>query len=142
MVKSHPMENLLPQKWDQLSTTYRNATEVAQWGAPSWAMESFHSEIRTMSSETVDSIDWPLPPTLHRGVLRELHVLHGVNAGYKSQNLLQQLGREHAFLGMTGQCTACTVTRLLLLLLLKNIGNARPGEGDCHPISPKTPAPH
>ena len=31
---------------------------------------------------------------------------------------------------------------LLLLLLLKKIGNARPGEGDCHPISPKTPAPH
>ena len=31
---------------------------------------------------------------------------------------------------------------LLLLLLLKNIGNARPGEGDWHPISPKTPAPH
>ena len=30
----------------------------------------------------------------------------------------------------------------LLLLLLKKIGNARPGEGDCHPISPKTPAPH
>ena len=29
----------------------------------------------------------------------------------------------------------------LLLLLLKKIGNARPGEGDCHPISPKTPAP-
>ena len=30
----------------------------------------------------------------------------------------------------------------LLLLLLKKIGNARPREGDCHPISPKTPAPH
>ena len=31
---------------------------------------------------------------------------------------------------------------VLLLLLLKNIGNATPGEGDWHPISPKTPAPH
>ena len=31
---------------------------------------------------------------------------------------------------------------LLLLLLLKKIGNARLGEGDCHPISQKTPAPH
>ena len=30
----------------------------------------------------------------------------------------------------------------LLLLLLKKIGNAMPGEGDWHPISPKTPAPH
>ena len=31
---------------------------------------------------------------------------------------------------------------LVLLLLLKKIGNARPGEGDCHPMSPKTPATH
>ena len=31
---------------------------------------------------------------------------------------------------------------IIKLLLLKKIGNARPGEGDCHPISPKTPAPH
>ena len=30
---------------------------------------------------------------------------------------------------------------LLLLLLLKKVGNARLGEGDIHPISPKTPAP-
>ena len=29
-----------------------------------------------------------------------------------------------------------------LILLLKKIDNARPGEGDWHPISPKTPAPH
>ena len=35
-----------------------------------------------------------------------------------------------------------SIILLLLLLLLKKIGNARPGEGDCHPISPKTPAPH
>ena len=34
------------------------------------------------------------------------------------------------------------VLLILLLLLLKKIGNARLGEGDCHPISPKTPAPH
>ena len=35
-----------------------------------------------------------------------------------------------------------TLVHELLLLLLKKIGNARLGEGDCHPISPKTPAPH
>ena len=29
----------------------------------------------------------------------------------------------------------------LLLLLLKDIGNARLGESDQHPISPKTPTP-
>ena len=31
---------------------------------------------------------------------------------------------------------------LLLSLLLKKIGNTRPGEGDWHPIGPNTPAPH
>ena len=30
---------------------------------------------------------------------------------------------------------------LLLLLSLKKVGNAWPEEGDCHPISRKTPAP-
>ena len=30
---------------------------------------------------------------------------------------------------------------LLLLLLLKKVSNARLGESDIHPISPKTPAP-
>ena len=31
---------------------------------------------------------------------------------------------------------------IIIFFLLKKIGNARPGEGDWHPISPKTPAPH
>ena len=43
---------------------------------------------------------------------------------------------EPSIRGMAYQVT------FLLLLLLKKIGNARPGEGDCHPISPETPAPH
>ena len=30
----------------------------------------------------------------------------------------------------------------VIIIIIKKIGNARPGEGDCHPISPKTPAPH
>ena len=34
------------------------------------------------------------------------------------------------------------VLEILLLLLLKKIDNTRPGEGDWHLISPKTPAPH
>ena len=34
------------------------------------------------------------------------------------------------------------LTLQLLLILLKKIGNARLGEKDLHPISPKTPAPH
>ena len=31
---------------------------------------------------------------------------------------------------------------IIIIIIIKKIGNARPGEGDCHPISPKTPAPH
>ena len=41
----------------------------------------------------------------------ELHVLHGENAGYKSQDLLQQPGREHASLSTPGQCTAFVATQ-------------------------------
>ena len=48
--------------------------------------------------------------------------------------LLREMGRRAPLQG--------TCLLLLLLLLLKKIGNARPGEGDCRPISPKTPAPH
>ena len=65
-----------------------------------------------MASETVDPIDWKLPPILYRAAPHELHILQGINAGYKiSQDLLQQPGREHACLGMPGQRTACAVTQ-------------------------------
>ena len=30
----------------------------------------------------------------------------------------------------------------IIIIIIKKIGNARPGEGDWHPISPKTSAPH
>ena len=36
-------------------------------------------------------------------------------------------------------CTSATLS--LLLLLLREVGNARLGESDFHPIRPKTPAP-
>ena len=46
-----------------------------------------------------------ITPTFHRAVLPELH-LHGANAGYKSRDLLQPVGSEHATFGMSGQRTA------------------------------------
>ena len=64
-----------------------------------------------MALETVDPIDWPLPTTQHWAVPPELHVLHGVDAGYKSQDLLQQPGSEHASLGTPGQRTARVATQ-------------------------------
>ena len=59
-----------------------------------------------MASEIVDPIDWSLP-TPSQAVPPELHVLHGVYAAYKSQDLLHQLGLEHTSMGMPDQCTIC-----------------------------------
>ena len=71
---------------------------------------------------------------------RQINSLPGLLAVKMIQ---QQIGLTNR---LTHQSTTLTnVPRqllLLLLLLLKEIGNARPGEGDLHPISPKTPAPH
>ena len=67
-----------------------------------------------MASETVDPIDWPSPPptpSVRRAVPHEPQVLHGVNAGQISQDLLQQPGSEHVSLGVSGQCTACAATQ-------------------------------
>ena len=64
-----------------------------------------------MASETVDPIDWPLLATRHKAVPPEFHVLHGANAGYKSQDLLRPAGRERPTLGMSGQRTARAATQ-------------------------------
>ena len=71
-----------------------------------------HNHLRRVESETVDPIDSSYPPTLMGSTPwgPELHVLPGVNAGYKSQELLQHPGCEHASIGMPGQRTACAAT--------------------------------
>ena len=61
-----------------------------------------------MASDTVDPIDWShTPPSW----APELHVLHGVNAANKSQDLLHQLGLEHASMGKPDQNTACAAAQ-------------------------------
>ena len=51
------------------------------------------------------------PPTL-MGSTPELHVLHGVNAAYKSQDLLQQPGLEQASTGMLdSEYKTCAATQ-------------------------------
>ena len=97
--------------WGQLSTTCSNVTEVAQWGAP---VAVDHSQPLTMASETIDPIDWPLPLTIHSAVPTELHVLYGVNAGYKSQDLLQQPGSKHV--RVLGYACAATLGALKFAL--------------------------
>ena len=49
-----------------------------------------------MASETVDPLEYPLPPTLHMALPPELPVLHGTNAEHKSQDLLYSVRIEHA----------------------------------------------
>ena len=63
-----------------------------------------------MASETVKPIDWSQPP-LSWAVPPELHVLHGVNASYNLQDLLEQLGLKHAPMGMPGQHTTSVATQ-------------------------------
>ena len=63
-----------------------------------------------MASETVDPIDWSHPPPSWP-VPPELHVLHGVNATNKPEDLLHQPRLEHASTGMKGQRTACAATQ-------------------------------
>ena len=63
-----------------------------------------------MASETVDPIDWPLPPTLDRAVPPELH-LHMQMRAYKSQDLLHSLGREHAISGTQGHRISYAATQ-------------------------------
>ena len=63
-----------------------------------------------MASQTEDPIDWSHPPH-SRAVPPELHVLHGVNAAYKSQDLLHQPGLEHASTGIPDQRTTCAATQ-------------------------------
>ena len=61
-----------------------------------------------MALEIVDSIGWSHPPPSW-AVPPELHVLYGVKAAYRSQDMLQQPGFEQASTGMPDQRTACAV---------------------------------
>ena len=52
-----------------------------------------------MAPETVYPIGWSRPP-LSWAVPPELHVLQGVNAAYKSQDMLHQPGLVHTSTGV------------------------------------------
>ena len=59
--------------WVQLSTTCRSFTEVAQWGTPSCSQPqpAMDNGVRDGRSNWLVA-----PPTLHRALPPELHVLH------------------------------------------------------------------
>ena len=104
------MENILPQNVHG-SNYQLLAVMLMKLPNGQIPVEVDHSQLRTMASETVYPIDWMLASTRLRAVTPELHVLHGANAGYKSQDLLQLVRREHASFGMPGQRSACAPTQ-------------------------------
>ena len=75
MAKSLPVENLLPQNEGVNYQLLALITEVARWGTPScsWLQPAADNDVRVCRS------NWLVAPP-------ELHVLHGVNAAYKSQD--------------------------------------------------------
>ena len=89
MARSNPEENLYYHRlWGQLSTIF--VVMLPQWTAPSCSRSHPHPS---------------------QGSTPELH-LPGANAGHKSQDLLQPVGRERATCGMPGHRTACAATQL------------------------------
>ena len=73
---------------DQLSTTCSNILKQHNWEL---LVAVDDNQLRTMASETVDPINWSHPPPSW-AVPPELHVMHGVNAAYKSQDLCSNRG--------------------------------------------------
>ena len=63
-------KNLLPEFVGSISITCSNVTEVAQWATPSCSRPQ---PATNRALETVDSIGWPLPPTVHRVMPPERH---------------------------------------------------------------------
>ena len=60
------MENLLPQICGVIYKLLVVMLSKQPIGRLPVAVD--HSQLRTMVSENVDPIDWPLPPTLHKAV--------------------------------------------------------------------------
>ena len=73
MARRLPVENLLPQNVGSIINYLQKFTEVAQWGAPSCSrpQPAMDNGVRDGRSNWLVA-----PPTLHRAVPPELHVLH------------------------------------------------------------------
>ena len=118
MVRSLPVENLLPQNvynmyYHRMCTgcvaDYQlRAVMLLKQQDGELPVAVYYRQLRTPASETADPIDC-------RTVPPEFNVLHGANAGDKSQVLLQPLGRERATIGMPGQRSACATTQVIML---------------------------
>ena len=86
MVRSLPVKKLLPQNVGSIINYLQLFTEVAQWGVPSCSQP----QLATDNGVRDGRWNWLVaPPTLHRAVPPELHVLHtAMRAGLQITRLL------------------------------------------------------
>ena len=100
VARSHQWRIYYHSLWGQLSTTCSNATEVAQWAAPS----SSQSQRATDNGVRDGRSNWlSVIPTLYRAVTPERRS-HGAKASQKSQ--VYSSGRECGTLGHFIGCAA------------------------------------
>ena len=93
--------------YGKLSTTCSNADEVSQWGAPSCSRPkpATNNGVKDGRSNWLAVIPHPT-----QGSNPWTPRIARCKCSYKSQDLLQQVRREHATFGMPGQGTACAAT--------------------------------
>ena len=111
--------------WGQVSTTVytcSNATEVAQWAAPSLSRK----QPATVNGVNDGRSNWlgVAPHPSQGSIFSEFH-LRGANAGYKSWDLLQPVGHEHATFGTPRQ-------RIAYMRLLRVVSEMHIKRIHCH----------
>ena len=82
-------------------------TVVAKWRTPSCSRPQSATDNGVRDGRS----NWLVAPPPSWAVPPELHVLHGVNAAYKSQDLLHRPGLERASTSMPDQLTTCAATQ-------------------------------
>ena len=96
MAKSLPVEKLLPQN---VGSIINYLQQLPKYPNGELLVAVNHNQLRTMASETVDPIDWSLPPPYTGQYPWAPRIAH-CNAGCKSQDLLHWVSRERA----TSEC--------------------------------------
>ena len=116
MARSLPVENLLPQNAVSIINYLQQYTELAQWETPCCRrpQPATDNDVRDGRS------NWLVAPPPSWAVPPELHLLLGVDAAYKSQDLLHKPGLDYASTGMPDQRTACGI-RLCLCVPMVNL---------------------
>ena len=107
MARSPPVENLLETECGVNYQLLAVITEVAQWWTPSFSPPQPATDNGVRDGRS----NWLVAPPPSWAAPPELYVLHGVNAAYKSQDLLHQPGLERASTGMPDQRTTCAATQ-------------------------------